>query len=822
MNDLLRLLLDLDRIPADAGPIRLAWTQPLPGWVWLLAVAVAIALGAEAYRRMPGRRPVRVVLAGCRAAVIALVMVLLAGPLAELPREEVERDWVLMLVDRSRSMDIADAALPEAVDAGGAESAGAGAAAAARPAIAPNAAGRITRSDQAEAAFRLAEGALGELTESKELRWYGFHEGLFALAEETGETGASEDAGDDGGDPAGDDGDEERPAARRPALGAATGLRTDVGRAIEQALQRAGGRPVSAVVLASDGRATRPVDPAVARRLRSEGVPLIAVPLGAADAIGDLAVGRVDAPARAFVRDKVPVRLDVDRLGPALAESGATVRLVDEVTGEPLDEQRLEPGDPASELTLVAEPELAGETTWSIEIEPDEPDLVPENNRLSFAVELIDRPMRVLFVDGYPRWEYRYLKNLLIREQSIESSNFLLTADRDFAQEGNAPITRLPQSVDEWEPFDVLVIGDVPGGFLSPEQTELIRDHVAENGAGLLWIGGERSMPATWEDSLLADLLPFTGGTRLPEIDRPVTMEPTPLSERLGILQLVLGAERGWPEVLRDPATGWSQLSWAQRIDRERLKPTAEPLARTAQAFERGPLPLVVHMRFGAGQSIYVATDEIWRWRYGRGEILPEQFWIQMIRMLARERLAAGGEQAVLQVEPGRTETGRPVQVRLRILDARLAESRRGSVAAEIRGPGGEVATRLELVPEPGDETRYAATWLPDLAGAYTVRIPGAELEGLDLAAGLTVREPADELLQPETDHALLERLAAETGGRTVAPEDLDEALRRLPNREVRTENPLREPIWNTPLAFLLLLGLLAAEWAGRRWLRLP
>lgn len=771
MNQVLRSLLDLETIPADAGPIRLAWTHPLPGWVWLAGAGLALLVGLEAYRRMPGSRSLRGSLAACRGLVIVLVLAMLAGPVAELPREDVEPDRVLVLVDRSRSMSVADAEDPD----GG---------------------GRITRSRQAEMAFRRAADDLAALGRRKEIRWFGFHEGLFTLGEQP-----------------------EDPAV--PEFGDAPGRRTDLSRAIDQAVQRSGGRPISAIILASDGRATRPVDPALARRLRSEGVPLVVVPLGSREPVGDLAVADVDAPGRAFVRDKVPVRLDMDRLGPALQRTGATVRLVDDLDGTVLDEVRLEPADDRTSLTLVAEPEVPGETTWTVRIEPDEPDLVPENNVASVAIELVDRPMRVLFVDGYPRWEYRYLKNLLIREESIESSNFLLTADRDFAQEGNAPISRLPRTAEEWQPFDVIVIGDVPAGFFSPEQTERIRDHVADGGAGLLWIGGERSMPATWEDSVLADLLPFTGGTRLPSMGRAVTMEPTPLAERLGVLQLVLGEDRGWPEELRDPAVGWSQLSWSQRIDPGRLKPTAEPLARTVAAVDGSPLPLLVHMRFGAGQVIYSATDEIWRWRYGRGEVLPEQFWIQMIRMLARDRLAAGGEAAVLEVDPPRTEVGRPVQVRVRVLDARLAETRRGSIEAEVVDAAGETLTRLELVPEPGDEARHTATWLPDRAGGFTIRVSGGDLADLGLAASLMVREPADELLQPETDHPLLERLAAETGGRVLAPDRIGPGLEGLPNREVRTENPLRESIWDTPLAFALLLGLLALEWLGRRHLRL-
>lgn len=791
MNDVLRTLLSLDSLPTDEGAIRLAWERELPLWAWIATALLALALAWVAYRGIPGHRSLRGVLAACRAAIILLVIALLAGPVAELPREDVEQDWVMMLVDRSRSMGIVD--VPDtSIEAVGGDV-------------------RLSRDRQVEDALDGAAEQLAVLEDQKEVRWYGFHEGLFDLGDDPATDPQDDLEGGDG-----------TAISDGPDLGEAAGVRTDIARAVEQALQRAGGRPISALVLMSDGRTTRGLDPAVTRRLRGEGVPIIAVPLGSRDPIGDLSVGRVDAPSRAFVGDKVPVRLDVDRLGPAVAGGGATVRLVDETTGETLDELRIESGAAADEeLTLVAEPDLAGETTWSVIVEPDEPDLVPENNRVAFGVELVDRPMRVLFVDGYPRWEYRYLKNLLIRESSIESSNFLLSADRDFAQEGNAPITRLPRSTDEWEPFDVLVIGDVPAGFFSPEQMELIRDQVANAGAGVLFIGGERSMPATYEDSILADLLPFGGGLRLPALGRPVTIAPTAQAERLGILQLVLGGQQGWPDALLDPETGWSQLQWAQRIEPSRLKPTAEALAATVQSIDGTPHPIVVHMRFGAGQSIYVATDEIWRWRFGRGELLPEQFWIQMVRMLARERLAASGVPAILEADPQRTVTGQPVQIRLRLLDARLTEDAPSTVSVEITGADGSGLGRLELVPEPGVDGRYVATWLPDSAGEVTLRVDEPSLRDLGLAAPLSIREPADELLRPETDHDLLARLAAETGGRVVAPEALGPALETLPNREVRTENPLRESIWDTPAAFILLLGLLTLEWVGRRNLRL-
>ena len=42
-----------------------------------------------------------------------------------------------------------------------------------------------------------------------------------------------------------------------------------------------------------------------------------------------------------------------------------------------------------------------------------------------------------------------------------------------------------------------------------------------------------------------------------------------------------------------------------------------------------------------------------------------------------------------------------------------------------------------------------------------------------------------------------------------------------LPNRSVQTVKPLSERIWDTPLAFALVLLVLTAEWIGRKVLRL-
>jgi len=803
----LRWLLDLQTIPAETGDLRLGWERPLPGWGWFLILLAVIAIAVWSYARLRGPLPLRAALGVVRAALLLLLAALLAGPLLVMPRERVESDWVMLLLDRSASMEVEDSRGEDGR--------------------------RISRDGQLRRALRRGEDVFKELSREHRLHWLGFDATTYELLSVArSESTTSADLAE-GGDPI-------------PELGAADGWRTRIEQAIEQALRRAAGRPLAGVVIFSDGRTTDPPSRALLRRLQAEDVRVFVVPLGSDSDLGDLALGRPVAPQQAFVRDFVPVTVEVERIGRGASELPATLRLIDTVSGAELDRVEVPPGRESSTLTVTGRRDDAGEARWALVLETGREDLVPENNRREIAVGLVDRPLRVLYVDGYPRWEYRYLKNLLVREESVQSSVLLLSADRDFAQEGNTPLSRLPRTAEEMAPFDLFIIGDVPASIFSPEQLELMRYAVAERGAGLLWIAGPESMPAEWSGTALADLLPIRPPLELTSIGVPVTMVATELADRQGVLQLELqpggwmergrepaaeapeGASASWPREISDPESGWSRLQWAQRIESAQLKPTAEVLARTAQTVTGEPSALIVSMRYGAGQIVYVATDEIWRWRFGRGELLPEQFWLQILRLLGRERLAGADAAVVLDVQPRRVEPGKPVRVSLRLLDEALATLDLGSVAAVVQAPSGDEGgssddIELRATGRPGE---FAAVVLTEQGGSEAIGMRRVAVvdptlpEASGAEALFEVVRPDEERRRPEADHPLLRSLAAESRGQVVNSDDLRPLL-ELPKRHLRTEDPISERIWNTPAALLLALLLCAVEWIGRRAIRL-
>ncbi len=781
MSELLNSLLGLDGLRFGQDGAGLGWAHPLPAWGWLLIAMGAVAVSVWSYARLEGPRASRMTLALVRAALLVLLAVAAAGPRLQRERSEVERDRVVVLVDRSASLGILEAS-GETRDAG------------------------LRR------LLDRAGPAWAALAETKDVEWLGFGTGVVPL--EAGESGV--------------------PGELPPA----DGERTAVGAAMDEALRRAAGRPLSGVVILSDGRSADSVSNAVLAGLRSDRVPVHVVPVGSAEAAAEFAVVSAEVPAVAFVDDTVPVTVRFDHTGVDPSRAGR-LEIIDAGTGLTVETLELS-GEQlaAGEATITAEADSPGERLWTVRYVPGGPDLSAENNSVTVSLRLVDEPIRVLYVDGSPRWEQRFLKSLLIREDSIDSSCLLLAVNRRYQQEGDTLLETLPRTADEWAAFDVVVIGDIRPELLGERTLEEIRSLVGEQAAGLLWLAGPSATPAGWGETALSDLLPIVAAGAGPNAgidlwDGPVVLSPTPAAERVGLFAGLRGDEAAGG--VTDPDAGWSGLRWALRLRTESLKASAEVLAGAVpvdggndpNAGENSPL--VVSMRYGSGRVALVGTDEIWRWRYGQGEPPTERFWLPLLRSLARPRLASIGRPASLEVTPSIAGVGDRVSVRVTITDQSIAEVAPREFEARVvpADPSGRsaAASSVRLVREPGTPAGRAvySGSVPALRpGSFRVVVPADALSGVGLEAGLEVISDDDELRNPQTDHAFLADLAGRTGGRVLTGDDLDGLAGLLPNRRVIVPlEPEIVTLWDKPFVLAVLLGLLTLEWVWRRLIRL-
>ncbi len=749
----------LDVIPDGAEGLQLTWQHPPAMWGWFLILVTATLLVSWSYRRMVGGRSTRIVLAIIRATLFVLVAALIAGPLLRLPIVEDQPDWVAVLVDRSRSMAVTDNRQED---------------------------GSLQSRDQVISGL-LKNNIWSDIKKDKEIIWLGFHASAFDI-------------------------DPQHPTE-------ADGWATELTVPIETALRKLAGRPTSGIIILSDGRTIRPIDRGVLRTLQARAIPVFVVPLGSAKAMTDLAITEAEAPSRAFVRDQVPVVATLQCVG-GTPHAPVEVDLIDEQTGRVINTVEVKPDEfvnQQSEAVLAGAQTEAGSVRWIVRVRAGPDDLVRANDEQVVQVDFIDRPLRILYIEGYPRWEFRYLKNLLVRESSFESSVMLLSADRDFAQEGNAPLERLPQTDDEFANYDLFIMGDVPASSLSETQISQIKRSVSERGAGLLWIGGERSTPNSWRGTDLEDLLPMRGV--LERFDEAVIVEPTENALRSGVMRLGDSTKERWPLALTS-AGERGRLEWAQRIELDSLKPATEVLAR-GRSLSGGPsLPLVISMRYGAGLVLYVATDETWRWRHGIGETYQERFWIQFIRFLSRGAAQSDGKSFRLVVEPKQPEVGSPAIIRVEVQDPKAGELAGDSpIEVQIQPIESKDVVAEQTLQLIHETAGWVGLWSAESPGLWRIRVDSARTGTMEQI--VKVIRSDIELAHPESDHPQLIDLATRTGGAVVAPQEIDRLQQLLPKRAMSRERAILDPIWNSPAALFAVLFLLLIEWVGRRFLRL-
>ncbi len=788
--------LGINDLTPGAQGVKFSLGYPIPSWGWALIVLAITLIAWWSYRQLLGPVWPRRIMGAVRALILLVLVFIIADPRLEQASQRTENDTLVVLMDRSASMTIADVQTEDTL---------------------------ITRDHQLKTILQDHTQTFDSLATQHDIQWLGFAAGAFDL-------------------PPSDQPDQ--PIRLTPP----TGQRTDFETSIRQALEQNAGKPLAGIIIFSDGQSITSLSRPTARLLQSQRLPILAVPLGSPTPLGDLSIAAARAPSAAFVHDAVPVQVQLSLAGFSdKPPAEIIVELVDAATAIVLDSQTIIPSqDPLNDqpvITLQTEPEKPGEAHWRVVVRSDQKELLDDNNSMDIRVQLADRPLRVVYFDGYPRWEYRYIKNLLLRESSIRSSALLVAPHRQYLQEGDVILDTIPRSPSEWSSIDVVVLGDLASEVLSTTQLQQIKDHVAQEGAGLLLIAGPTTAAHNWRSTPLADLLPFLppAASQSSTQQQDIVLAPTPLAQRLGLLRLSSDKSNPWPAQLSDPATGWSRLRWSESIDPSQLKPATEILALGISADNPAAstaLPIITTMRFGSGRVVHVATDEIWRWRYARGEALPERFWLPIIRYLGRDSLARLNQPVIITASPQQTLVDQVVQLTVRIMDQSLLNSMPDSIAVRITPVTQDdndqpddawiAPMTIRLSRNAGDYAAvFTSTYTPSEPGTFRIQLadPSLTIQSPHPSARLIVHRPDDEMQKPQTNHAALAELANHTqefSGQMVNPDQLDTIAALIPNRQrLIISEPRIEKLWDTPPVLILLITLLTIEWITRRLIRL-
>jgi len=817
----LEWLLGLDEIHlARDAPLLFRWGRPVPAWILFCAGLAALAWVCVVYRQERASLLRRGALASIRLCVVALLGCLLCEPLLVLQRNRTERSFVALAVDVSQSMaqrdSYEDQELGEAVARGAVLSGTAELQAHSRLGLVQ----RALLADEGAALKALLERNIVQLA--------AFSGGVELVTWASGP------------------GDAPELVASLERL-TADGRRTDLAGAIEELLDKGQGRRLAAIVLASDGQSTGPGELKEALGMaRGRQIPIYPLRIGSSRAGVDVEVGSLRVADRVFVSDYLQVEARVSTRG--VSESTElVVRLVDERSGREVASQTitLDPEVAEQVVSLQVKAEQAGKMRLRVEVPTLPNETAEDNNSEVVEVVVVDDRLRVLYVEGYPRYEYRYLKNALLREKSIELSSLLLEADADFVQEGTDPVRRFPQSPEELNRFDVVILGDVDphGGWATAEQLTMLLDYVANRGGGLAFLAGERFVPHRLAGTPLAKLLPvridesFLGRYEQPLLEGyRWTLTPEGRRHRLfaSLPEQAARQTADGAEVSERPG-GFDELPelyWIARTSGP--KPGASVLAEHPTARTRGEivhdgglLPLLVIAQYGAGMTLFQATDDTWRWRRKTGEFLHDTYWVQMVRALALGNRGGRSGRWTLRTDRRLYEYGETVSVQLDVLDPEwLAQLPEAMPFPILESPAGAAPTSDAMLAGnvvlqrigPAAST-FEGTWVAPRAGFFDVQTSSAWLRPGEAAisASFRVRPPDLEFRAPQADHEALNRVAELTSGAVIELDRLVEGLAGIRDQSVRIPDDVVEPLWDSRLAMICFAMLLTCEWALRK-----
>src|SRR5207247_2624690 len=113
------------------------------------------------------------------------------------------------------------------------------------------------------------------------------------------------------------------------------------------------------------------------------------------------------------------------------------------------------------EIALKFKPETLGVLTYRVEVPVQAGEAIEADNAASAVVRVVDQKAQVLFVSGSPGKEYRYLKNFLVRDNTLQTQCWLQNADPTFNQEcsrGLKSLGKLPQTEEELFMYDVIIL----------------------------------------------------------------------------------------------------------------------------------------------------------------------------------------------------------------------------------------------------------------------------------------------------------------------------------------------------------------------------
>ena len=765
MRDFLEFLLG-HRLPELAAG-RFGFATPVNVGVIIAGVVLVIGLVWVLYRQTTTAASGRLktVLVGFKAAALTILFLCLLRPMLTTSKQIPQESYLGIIVDNSRSMTIRDT-----------ES-------------------KRSRGELTTALLYGKNGLIPRLQETFQIRTFRFDEDTHPIS-------GSQDL-------------------------AFTGNRTHLAQSLQQVTETLKGLPLSGLVLITDGGDNSREDPVRgARVLKALDVPIFAVGVGQRVIEKDREIVQVSTSRTVIEGSIFDVNITVQDRGYNHRDVELIIEQGDKVVGK--REVKAPESGTSGRYTLQLTPDREGLLVYTVRIPEERDDRIPENNRRTFLVNNAGKRADILYIEGHPRNEYKFIRRAVAGDQTLRLATYLQTGPRKFLRQGIDSPQELangyPRKKEDLYRYEAIILGDIPKNFFTADQLAMTRDFVSERGGGVLMIGGATAFDEGFMASPIAEILPVTlirqdqlppslrSGTHKGEhpTGAKFALRLTPAGEQAAMLRMAFE-----DEVNRQL---WGKMPDVQGINvTGRAKPGATVLAvHSALRYQDHALPVIAHQRFGRGRTMVITTASTWRWQMlmPHDDLSHERFWRQILRWLA----AASPSPVELTLDRDVYSPGDEARVRVMVADKTYTPLNDATVWLKITDPAGMIQDlQLEWAIE--EEGIYTGAFRVQREGVYTLEVSTTSAAGewTEASSHVWVGATGIEYINASMDADLLHRMADASGGKFYTGDTVDRLLDDLERLQKAINVERAQEIWDRPLVLLLLFACFTMEWSIRR-----
>jgi len=499
---------------------------------------------------------------------------------------------------------------------------------------------------------------------------------------------------------------------------------------------------------------------------------------------------------------------------------------------------RLEDPDPV-------DPSTPTEEAAEVALDP-----IEQNNEARFVIDNREVEHRILYFTGRPNWEGKFFRRAMSEDDTLAIMNLIRIskAETKFEYKGNqtelsnplfegfvhdkesqprydeSVFIRLgtseseladgyPTTPEELFPFDLVVLGDVEHDFFSLKHLELTRDFVERRGGALLLLGGPHSFAeGQYGGSALERMMPFVlrGATNSDAAAAEAfSVKPTPEGLFSGVLAIDANPEANTAQ--------WDMMPVLHGLNRFALvRPGATVLAK-ADTGTGEDEPWFAVQRYGEGKCAALATGETWQWQMQRDlkDSTYESLWRQAVRYLVKDV----PDQVMLRSKDDTYEVDKPLSLEVLVRNNEYEAAEGLRVTANVRPPSGKEATVPvdESIQESGV---YSIEYEPEAIGMHLITV--SALDDRDETVGtmdeaFLVAPDNREFHNAKLDRAFLESLSDRSGGNTYGSDDFASIADDIPWQRSEHAEVVRIHLWHMPVFFVALALLFGAEWYLRR-----